>query len=565
MDGQGCFTPASLDHPVGDGRTPSLGELLGETTCSRAVGRGSRRPRPRRTTPQCARPPHPPAAVLRRVTQREIAEDIGVTQMQVSRLLTRICRDLRRSLGPLTSPPPAELDRSTACARHVGARTDMTSLWLDDARPIADDALPHDQHLDDLVVGAGLTGPGDRVAPRPRRARVAVVEARQVGAVDDRQHHREAVPAAGHAPLPHPGTPVAEGRGCVRRSQPRGHGVAAAVLRRPRGRRAAASGASPTPPPSPSAKTVEREHRAATDAGPRRPVGGRSTYPSRRTAPRCSTTRPSSTRCTCWPRWWTSSAPTAARSTRGIACAGSRCAASRPAGLDDGATLRADQLRARHRHADPRPRALLRQGRAAALLRAGLRRGRVRRRACTSPPGRTAARCATLPERRAPKLLVGGSGHVVGRTCVGARARRSAPRVDAELLPRAPSRRTDGRPRTTARTTASPSWERSPAAVAGSTWRPGFEKWGMTNAVAAARVLSGRILGEEAVLGPAAASPESPGRAVPPRSSGPTSGVGPGPRPAAWPVPPRAAARRRTLADPRRVAWSACARTSAAC
>ena len=35
------------------------------------------------------------------LTQREIATAIGVTQMQVSRLLTRIFRDLRMQLGPL--------------------------------------------------------------------------------------------------------------------------------------------------------------------------------------------------------------------------------------------------------------------------------------------------------------------------------------------------------------------------------------------------------------------------------------------------------------------------------
>ena len=36
------------------------------------------------------------------LTQREIADDIGVTQMQVSRLLTRIFRDIRQDLGAVS-------------------------------------------------------------------------------------------------------------------------------------------------------------------------------------------------------------------------------------------------------------------------------------------------------------------------------------------------------------------------------------------------------------------------------------------------------------------------------
>lgn len=59
----------------------------------------------------------------------------------------------------------------------------MTSLWLDRADPFADDPLPSSEAIDDLVVGAGLTGLATAVRLAEEGRRVAVVEARHVGAV----------------------------------------------------------------------------------------------------------------------------------------------------------------------------------------------------------------------------------------------------------------------------------------------------------------------------------------------------------------------------------------------
>jgi len=101
LDGHGCFTPVSLDRPTsgenGDGA--ALGELLGQEDSSQecAEARVVLAPAVRRLSDRDKR-------ILRLrffegLTQREIADDIGVTQMQVSRLLTRIFSDIRDDLG----------------------------------------------------------------------------------------------------------------------------------------------------------------------------------------------------------------------------------------------------------------------------------------------------------------------------------------------------------------------------------------------------------------------------------------------------------------------------------
>lgn len=95
----GCFTPASLDVPVGEGGATSLGDLLGgeDSDLGRAEARILLAPAVRRLVPRDRR-----ILELRFFhgwTQEQIAGDIGVTQMQVSRLLTRILGDLRAELS----------------------------------------------------------------------------------------------------------------------------------------------------------------------------------------------------------------------------------------------------------------------------------------------------------------------------------------------------------------------------------------------------------------------------------------------------------------------------------
>ena len=102
LDGHGCFTPSSLDRPVGDEEGAALGELIGveDGGQSAAEARVALAPVVRRLS---RRDRHIlELRFFEGLTQREIAEDIGVTQMQVSRLLSRIFRDLREDLGSVS-------------------------------------------------------------------------------------------------------------------------------------------------------------------------------------------------------------------------------------------------------------------------------------------------------------------------------------------------------------------------------------------------------------------------------------------------------------------------------
>lgn len=105
LSADGCYVPASLDRPVSpsaegtEPRARTLGATLGEDDAdlARCEIRVALRPLLRRL-------PARDREVLRLrfvdgLTQREVGEVIGVTQMQVSRILARIFATLREELG----------------------------------------------------------------------------------------------------------------------------------------------------------------------------------------------------------------------------------------------------------------------------------------------------------------------------------------------------------------------------------------------------------------------------------------------------------------------------------
>jgi RNA polymerase sigma-B factor len=102
LTAEGCFTPLSLDAPVSSGEpeAASLGDLLPEydADLSAAEARALLAPALSRLTER-----EQLIVRLRFVedlTQAEIGERIGVTQMQVSRLLGGILGKLRESIAP---------------------------------------------------------------------------------------------------------------------------------------------------------------------------------------------------------------------------------------------------------------------------------------------------------------------------------------------------------------------------------------------------------------------------------------------------------------------------------
>jgi RNA polymerase sigma-B factor len=122
----GCFVPSSLDKPVGTGESSTpLGELLGvdDGAQGQAEARVILQPVVRKLSDRDRRILS--MRFVEGLTQREIAKRIGVTQMQVSRLLTRIYCDLQPSSGnssAIRSSPPNRVRRPMRSALEVLAR-----------------------------------------------------------------------------------------------------------------------------------------------------------------------------------------------------------------------------------------------------------------------------------------------------------------------------------------------------------------------------------------------------------------------------------------------------------
>ena len=99
LSADGCFTPTSLDTPVGSEGTGVLGELLADdnSAMNEAEARVMLAPAVRAL-------PERDREILylrffKQQTQSQIAREVGVTQMQVSRILARVLIQLRGQLG----------------------------------------------------------------------------------------------------------------------------------------------------------------------------------------------------------------------------------------------------------------------------------------------------------------------------------------------------------------------------------------------------------------------------------------------------------------------------------
>jgi RNA polymerase sigma-B factor len=98
LSANGCFSPASLDQVVHEDAGGSLGDQLGEEEIGLAAAEARVL-----LAPALRRLGERDRTIVRmrffgQRTQQEIADEIGVTQMQVSRLLSRIFKTLREDV-----------------------------------------------------------------------------------------------------------------------------------------------------------------------------------------------------------------------------------------------------------------------------------------------------------------------------------------------------------------------------------------------------------------------------------------------------------------------------------
>jgi RNA polymerase sigma-B factor len=95
----GCFAPTSLDQPIGTEATATVGDLIPDqrSETEAAEARSTLGPVLKGLPERDRRIIY--LRYFEDQTQEEIGHELGVTQMQVSRLLSRILRDLRAALG----------------------------------------------------------------------------------------------------------------------------------------------------------------------------------------------------------------------------------------------------------------------------------------------------------------------------------------------------------------------------------------------------------------------------------------------------------------------------------
>jgi RNA polymerase sigma-B factor len=99
LSADGCFTPTSLDLPVGAEGSGVLGDLLcgDDTSMDEAEARVMLAPAVRELSERDRQVLY--LRFFKQQTQAQIAQEIGVTQMQVSRILSRVLAQLRGRLG----------------------------------------------------------------------------------------------------------------------------------------------------------------------------------------------------------------------------------------------------------------------------------------------------------------------------------------------------------------------------------------------------------------------------------------------------------------------------------